>query len=137
MPSHLLAFSHGRAALAWLIRRRGPFASALVCAYTCPELPRLLSASGLRLGFYDWDAVELDALVQALPTPCLVPDAAARDRLLAASHGESLLTRPVWTPMHRLPMYRDCPKAPLPVAEAIADRLVSLPSSAVLAEGLR
>jgi perosamine synthetase len=63
----------------------------------------------------------------------LVPDAAARDRLLAASHGESLLTRPAWTPMHRLPMYRDCPKAPLPVAEAIADRLVSLPSSAVLA----
>jgi hypothetical protein len=96
MPSHLLAFSHGRAALAWLIRRRGPFASALVCAYTCPELPRFLSASGLRLGFYDWDAVELEALVQALPRPCLVliqapfgcqsrSDAAALARSLGSS----------------------------------------------------
>lgn len=72
LPHNVLAFSHGRAALAWLAVRRGPFASALVCAYTCPELPRFLSELGLTLGFYEWGTDELTAAVQELPAPCLV-----------------------------------------------------------------
>lgn len=72
LPHNVFAFSHGRAALAWLIARRGPFASALVCAYTCPELPRFLSALGLTLGFYEWGAEGVADTVRALPSPCLV-----------------------------------------------------------------
>ena len=41
--------------------------------------------------------------------------------------------RPLWTPMHRLPMFRDCPRDDLSVAESVEQRLVNLPSSAALA----
>lgn len=65
----------------------------------------------------------------------VVLDAAAedgRDALLAAASDAGFQVRPAWTPMHLLPMYRDCPRAPLPVAEALGRRLINLPSSAVL-----
>lgn len=62
----------------------------------------------------------------------LVPDREARDVLLEACHADGILARPVWTPMHQLPFNRDCPRAPLPVAEELADRIVNLPSSAKL-----
>ena len=55
-----------------------------------------------------------------------------RDTLLEATNAAGLMTRPAWTPMHRLSMYEQCPRAPLPVAEAIAARAINLPSSAVL-----
>jgi perosamine synthetase len=54
------------------------------------------------------------------------------ETLLAATHEAGLLTRPAWTLMHRLPMYLDCPRADLSVAESIERRLVKLPSSAHL-----
>ena len=60
-------------------------------------------------------------------------DAQARDELLRLLHQRQILARPVWTPMHHLPMYRDCPRAPLPIAEDIFKRCVSLPSSPRLA----
>ena len=59
--------------------------------------------------------------------------AGKRDALLAAANDAGLMCRPAWTPMHHLPMYRSCPRAPLPTAEAIAARLINIPSSAKLA----
>jgi perosamine synthetase len=41
--------------------------------------------------------------------------------------------RPVWTPMHQLPMYTSCPRMDLSVCEDIAARLINLPSSPALA----
>lgn len=60
--------------------------------------------------------------------------AAERDRLLAALHGHGIRARPLWTPMHLLPMYRNCPRAPLPVAEDMNSRSINLPSSPFLGE---
>lgn len=59
--------------------------------------------------------------------------AAERGAVLAITNEAGLMTRPAWTLLHRLPMYRDCPRAPLPVAEGIERRLINLPSSAGLA----
>jgi perosamine synthetase len=56
----------------------------------------------------------------------------ARDETLAAAHAAGLLTRPVWMPMHKLEMFRECPRGPLTATESIAQRLINLPSSAVL-----
>ena len=53
--------------------------------------------------------------------------------VIAASNEAGHMTRPAWTPMHRLPIYADCPRAALDGAEAIFSRLVCLPSSASLA----
>ncbi len=52
-----------------------------------------------------------------------------RDAVLAALHKAQILARPIWTPMHLLPIHRDCPCAPLPVAEDIRNRCINLPSS--------
>ena len=52
-----------------------------------------------------------------------------RLQLLEAAHAAGLLLRPVWNLLHQLPMYVDCPRGALPVAEDQAPRLVSLPSS--------
>lgn len=53
--------------------------------------------------------------------------------VLAALNGAGFGARPAWTPMHKLTMYRDCPRADLSVTEDVFRRLVSLPSSAALA----
>lgn len=55
-------------------------------------------------------------------------DAACRDLLLEQTHANGIMTRPAWTLMHRLPMYRHCPRMGLPVAESLERRLLNLPS---------
>jgi len=56
-----------------------------------------------------------------------------RDAILEATNAAGLMTRPAWTLMHQLLPYCDCPRAPLPVAEMLAGRIINLPSSAGLA----
>ena len=52
-----------------------------------------------------------------------------RDAVLTATNDAGLMTRPVWVLMHRMPMYSNTPRAPLPVAESIERRLINIPSS--------
>jgi perosamine synthetase len=59
-----------------------------------------------------------------------------RDALLAAANEAGYHCRPVWTLLHRLPMYAQCPRAGLPVAEALEATLINVPSSPALAERL-
>jgi perosamine synthetase len=54
---------------------------------------------------------------------------ALRDRVLQATNDAGIMTRPSWRLMSRLDMYRDCPSAPLPVAESLERRLINIPSS--------
>jgi perosamine synthetase len=56
----------------------------------------------------------------------------ARDAVLQASHDAGLMTRPIWTPMHQLPMFGQAPRGELSTSESMARRLVNLPSSAPL-----
>lgn len=56
-----------------------------------------------------------------------------RDAVLEATNDVGLMTRPAWMLMHQLPPYRDCPRAPLPVAESLARRIINIPSSSGLA----
>lgn len=55
-----------------------------------------------------------------------------RDAVVTATNDAGLMTRPVWTLMHRLPMYNKAPQAPLPVAESLERRLINIPSSSGL-----
>lgn len=69
-----------------------------------------------------------------LNTLILAPEQASqRDRLLDELNDAKLMCRPVWMLMHQLEIYADCPRAPLPVAEDLARRIINLPSSARLA----
>jgi perosamine synthetase len=55
-----------------------------------------------------------------------------RDRLLTALNDAGYGARPIWTLMHRLPMYSRCPRMTLACAEQLAARVINLPSSAKL-----
>jgi perosamine synthetase len=57
---------------------------------------------------------------------------AQRDWILAATNDAGLMTRPVWTLMHRLEPYREFPRMDLSNAESLARRVINIPSSAQL-----
>lgn len=61
------------------------------------------------------------------------PSFEMRDRLLTVANDAGYQCRPTWTLLHKLPMYADCPHAPLPVAEQLEASLINVPSSAKLA----
>ena len=65
------------------------------------------------------------------------PDMNMRDKLLAAVNDAGYQCRPAWTLLHKLPMFADCPRTPLPVAERLEASLINLPSSAKLANLFR
>jgi len=54
-----------------------------------------------------------------------------RDRFLRYTNGVGVMTRPMWTPMHTLPMYQNCQRSKLDTAEALEARLVNIPSSVI------
>lgn len=72
-----------------------------------------------------------------LNTLLLSPEmASARDAVLETLNAAGLMARPVWEPLHTLPIYADCPRADLPVTADLAARIVNVPSSAKLGESL-
>ena len=60
------------------------------------------------------------------------PSFEMRDRLLTVANDTGYQCRPTWKLLHKLPMYADCPRAPLPVAEQLEASLINVPSSAKL-----
>lgn len=71
--------------------------------------------------------------LQALVLDEMVAD--QRDAILAATNDAGLMTRPIWTLMHRLQPYKDCPRMDVSVSESLERRIVNLPSSPQLLFG--
>lgn len=72
-----------------------------------------------------------------LQTLVLAPgEAHQRDAILAATNAAGQMTRPVWELLPSLPMYRGCETMPLRAATDLAARIVNLPSSPQLIEGV-
>lgn len=61
--------------------------------------------------------------------------AGERDNLLAQTNAAGIMTRPAWTPMHRLPIFSGCQRMELDVAESLERRLINIPSSVILGGG--
>ena len=59
-------------------------------------------------------------------------NARERDTLLEFTNKHNIMTRPAWTLMHELPMFRGCPRMDLSIAEDLKKRLINIPSSASL-----
>lgn len=68
-------------------------------------------------------------LVTLMLEPCHADE---RDQLLQVLNQAGVMTRPIWTLMHRLPMYADMPRADLLQAEDLEARVLNIPSSAYL-----
>jgi perosamine synthetase len=88
-----------------------------------PGLRILPSPPGTESNFW------LVTLVADNPMEGWLPEA------LTQLHAVGLLCRPVWQPLHKLPMYTQNPRSALPRTESLSNRIISLPSSVQL--GLR
>lgn len=75
------------------------------------------------------DAVSNEEVGNYWLNAVLVPDRAARDQFLTEAHARGLMMRPAWGLMHHQPVYAECPRADLKVAEDLEARLVCLPST--------
>jgi len=58
-----------------------------------------------------------------------------RDEVLEKTNEAGIMTRPVWTLMHQLSMFDDCPAMELACAESLARRIINIPSSPFLVNG--
>jgi perosamine synthetase len=52
-----------------------------------------------------------------------------RDKILELTNSNGIMTRPAWTLMQKLPMFANCPRMDLSVAEILEARLINIPSS--------
>lgn len=119
--------------------------AALGCAQL-EQLPELILAKRRLYEKYKAALSEVSCIrLVAEPRGCtsnywlqtlLLDDAVAaeRDAILVATNDAGLMTRPAWTLMHDLPLYRTCPRMSLSIAESLERRLLNLPSSAILGQ---
>ncbi|MCR9295950.1 MAG: DegT/DnrJ/EryC1/StrS family aminotransferase, partial [bacterium] len=105
-------------------------------------LPQLVSAKKILASQYELAFRSLDG-VRFLSVPgdceanywlnCILLDAIdGRDSVLEALNQAGLQCRPLWRPMHLLPMYSQCPSGPLEQTNALYQVAINIPSSADL-----
>ena len=61
--------------------------------------------------------------------PDLIKTNEFRNKLLDISHKNGIFLRPIWRPIHTLPMYINSPQGSLNVTNDLSKRLINLPSS--------
>lgn len=59
----------------------------------------------------------------------LLKDRAERDQFLDETNSAGVMTRPIWTLLHKLPMFENAVVGDLTVSQEMEDRLVNIPSS--------
>lgn len=62
----------------------------------------------------------------------LLKDIIERDNFLKVTNNNNVMTRPIWTLMNNLEMFKDCEKTELTNAEYLEQRVVNIPSSVVI-----
>lgn len=60
------------------------------------------------------------------------PNLKLRNIILSYFHGKGYEIRPIWKPLHKLPMFKKSPKDNLLCAEKIYESVINLPSSPIL-----
>lgn len=74
--------------------------------------------------------------VRFITTDSLAAEA-ERLEVLKYAHSVGILLRPVWMPLHQLPMYKNCPAGSLKETEYQALRLLNMPSSPQLMKKIK
>lgn len=60
----------------------------------------------------------------------LAPELASHhDQIIQKLHGAGIMVRPIWEPLHTLPMFKNAPRMELPVTNDLAQRVINLPST--------
>ncbi|MBO6782920.1 MAG: DegT/DnrJ/EryC1/StrS family aminotransferase, partial [Alphaproteobacteria bacterium] len=116
--------------------------AALGCAQL-ETLPAKLAAKAelarrYRAAFHDCDAATFVSAPRGTTSnhwlnALVFDEPDARDRALDHLRARGIECRPFWTPLHRMPMYVDCPRDDLETTERLAERGLLLPSGPGLA----
>jgi len=61
----------------------------------------------------------------------ILDDEINRDEVLAILNENGVMSRPIWTPMHKLNMFKDCPRMNLRVTEFLNERVINIPSTPI------
>jgi aminotransferase in exopolysaccharide biosynthesis len=113
--------------------------AALGCAQI-EQLPEYVEAKRALASRYErwFDQIDAQFILESSGTysnywlnAVLLSNLEERDNFLKYTNDNGVMTRPIWTPMHTLSMYRNCTKGDLAVSESIESRLVNLPSSVI------
>ena len=120
--------------------------AALGCAQL-EQLPQFLAAKRNLFRLYETAFSDVQGIyVKKEPANCrsnywlqtVVLDKGQADQheaLLNAANEAGYMSRPAWTLMHQLTPYATCPRMGLKVAKNLSERLINIPSSAVLGTG--
>ena len=130
---HRWEFRHD--AVAWNFRMPN-INAALGCAQM-EQLERFITVKRNRAALYselfrktDWQFIQELPEAKSNYWLCAVmtKNRLERDTFLTESNDAGLMTRPVWEPLHTLPMYSYCLRGDMETTMGIAERLVNLPS---------
>ncbi len=111
--------------------------AALGCAQMekLPEILRIKRDIAKKYADFFADMAEIDFVNERYGTMAnywlntvIVKDREARDSFLEYTNANGVMTRPIWTLMNRLPMYRDAFRTDLTNSEWLEDRVVCIPS---------
>ena len=105
------------------LNQKRSLAKTYAAAFAEVDNVRFFSEPDFAKSNYWLNALLLDSSVVGL-----------KNNILRASNDSGFMTRPTWTPMHKLIMYKDCPRMNLSVSEDLCRRIVNIPSSPILAE---
>ena len=61
----------------------------------------------------------------------ILDDTYNREEVLAYLNNNGVMSRPIWTPMHNLDMFMDCPKMDLSVTDSLNERVINIPSTPI------
>ncbi|QDV08649.1 Putative pyridoxal phosphate-dependent aminotransferase EpsN [Planctomycetes bacterium Poly30] len=106
-----------------MLRRKRELSASYRAAFATVEGASFLEEPANTTSNYWLNAIVLDEEL-----------AAHRDELLDALNAAHYMSRPLWTSMHRLPMFEGCPRMDVSVAESLEARVINIPSSPRLAD---
>ncbi|QDQ01372.1 LegC family aminotransferase [Lysinibacillus fusiformis] len=61
----------------------------------------------------------------------ILNDSLERDAVLEFLNDNGVMSRPIWTPMHKLKPYRECPRADLSTTERLDKKIINIPSTPI------
>ncbi|CAB5114338.1 Aminotransferase, DegT/DnrJ/EryC1/StrS family [Olavius algarvensis associated proteobacterium Delta 3] len=103
------------------IERKRSLARRYAAAFKAVPAVRFFQEPEYARSNYWLNAILLDTSIQD-----------SRDDVLTLTNRQGIMTRPVWTLMHKLPMYQKNPRMDLTTSESIEKRLINIPSSPIL-----
>lgn len=102
------------------LRFKRALAERYQAAFTAADIPFVSEPDGTRANYW------LCAI--------LLRNEAERDACLEVTNDAGVMTRPVWEPLHTLPMFAQSPRGPLDVTAHVSARLVNIPSGVRIGE---